>query len=161
MLERLLALEEIRTLKARYWRYVDTKQWQAFAELFTFDATFTDHSADFACSGREGIVADISGSLAAVTSFHSGLQSELEITSPDSARGIWAMQDYLIYPPGARHATSPLPVASVRGYGHYVEEYLRVGGRWLFQKIELYRIRLETTVTSQTGYPPEFDPKLG
>jgi hypothetical protein len=35
--------EEIRVLRAQYWRFVDTKQWPAFGRLFAADATFTDH----------------------------------------------------------------------------------------------------------------------
>ena len=34
----LEALEAIRRLKARYFRYVDTKQWDRFGELFCEDA---------------------------------------------------------------------------------------------------------------------------
>ena len=35
---RLTAIEDIKALKARYCRYVDTKDWVAFRSLFTDDA---------------------------------------------------------------------------------------------------------------------------
>jgi hypothetical protein len=38
LLARLEALEQIRVLKARYCRYVDTKDWSEFARLFTDQA---------------------------------------------------------------------------------------------------------------------------
>jgi len=34
-LERLVAIEEIKTLKARYFRFVDTKQWDDLRACFT------------------------------------------------------------------------------------------------------------------------------
>jgi len=38
-IERLVAIEQITRLKAAYFRYMDTKDWQAFADQFTADAT--------------------------------------------------------------------------------------------------------------------------
>ena len=38
--EKLFSIEEIKKLKARYFRFVDTKQWDALRNLFTPDATF-------------------------------------------------------------------------------------------------------------------------
>ncbi len=35
----LLAIEEIKALKARYFRCMDTKDWDGFAALFTIDAS--------------------------------------------------------------------------------------------------------------------------
>ena len=37
-LERLVAIEEIKQLKARYFRCMDTKDWEGFAEVFAPDA---------------------------------------------------------------------------------------------------------------------------
>ena len=37
--EVLVAQEEIRRLKARYCRFLDTKQWEKWGDLFTPDAT--------------------------------------------------------------------------------------------------------------------------
>jgi hypothetical protein len=37
---RLLAMEEIKQLKARYYRCMDTKDWQGLAKVFAPDATF-------------------------------------------------------------------------------------------------------------------------
>ena len=40
ILERLVALEDIKFLKARYCRFVDLKLWDDFEQLFLLDATF-------------------------------------------------------------------------------------------------------------------------
>jgi len=37
--ERMQAIDEVSKLKARYCRYVDTKQWGKFRALFTDDPT--------------------------------------------------------------------------------------------------------------------------
>jgi hypothetical protein len=150
---RLEAIEDIRRLKARYWRFVDTKQWREFGELFAPDATFTDHSAAFHCDGRDEIRDKIEAALADVFTAHHGHQSEIEIEDLSHARGIWAMEDYLVFPPGAVHPTNPSPTSTVRGYGHYVESYVKLDSQWLFQKSELFRLRLEVSGNSSTAYP--------
>lgn len=155
-LQQLLVREELRTLKARYWRYVDTKRWDAFGALFAPDATFVDHSAAFRCHGQAEIQAKISSVLGDVTTIHSGQLSELELLGDDEARGIWAMQDYLIFPPGTDHPTNPQPTSTLRGWGHYVEHYVRRDGRWLFRSVDLYRLRVEHAGAAKTAYPPDF-----
>lgn len=151
----LIAKDEIRELKARYWRYVDTKQWDSFIELFRPEATFSDHSADFHCADRASIAEAIPTALADVTSVHRGLQYEIEVLAEDRARGIWAMEDYLVYPPGASHPPNPGQTSSVRGYGHYVETYAKSQEGWRFVSIDLYRLRLEVDSYSSTDLPPD------
>ena len=58
---------------------------------------------------------------------------ELELTSPTEARGIWAMEDLILY-------RGPAPVAGFRGYGHYFENYRKVDGAWRIQTIRLERL---------------------
>ena len=82
-IERLEAIEEIRRLKARYWRFVDTKQWERFGELWAPDATFTDHSAAFHCDGAQEVRDKIAAALPDdVVTVHHGHQSEIEIDEP-------------------------------------------------------------------------------
>jgi SnoaL-like domain len=59
--EQLLAIEEIKQLKSRYFRCMDTKDWAGFEAVFAPDAS-VDYtppgadSADWSASGRERIV---------------------------------------------------------------------------------------------------------
>ena len=153
-IERLVAIEEIRRLKARYWRFVDTKQWDAFGKLFARDARFTDHAGGpFHCDGAAEIQSKISAVLEKALTIHQGHQSEIDIEDASNARGIWVMEDYLVFPPGDAHPTNPFPEATVRGYGHYVERYVKIGGEWFFQAVDLYRLRLEVLSPSGTPYP--------
>ena len=41
-IDRLLAFEDLRNLKARYLQYLDSKQWDKYANLFVEDAVITD-----------------------------------------------------------------------------------------------------------------------
>jgi hypothetical protein len=150
---RLAAIEDIKILRARYWRFVDTKDWAGFRQLFTDDATFSDHSADFHCVGGDDIAGKISAVLQPVFSVHHGHQSEILVHGAEHASGIWAMDDYLIFPPGVPHPTNPMPTETIRGYGHYYDEYVKVGGAWRFAKVDLYRLRLEVAGSSSTPYP--------
>ena len=63
---------------------------------------------------------------------------EIEITSPTTAKGIWAMEDVLRWPEGA-------PMKTLQGYGHYHETYERVDGRWLIKSLRLSRLRVDVT----------------
>lgn len=58
---------------------------------------------------------------------------EIDVTSPTTAKGIWALQDLLIW----------LGVVRVIGYGHYHETYSIVDGRWLISSTELTRVYLD------------------
>jgi hypothetical protein len=41
-IDRLLAFEDLRNLKARYLQYLDSKQWDKYASLFVEDGVFSD-----------------------------------------------------------------------------------------------------------------------
>jgi methylmalonyl-CoA epimerase len=140
--ERLLAIEEIKTLKGRYFRYVDTKQWDRWGELFVEDCTFHDLAGDFRCQGRRDLVANVADALDGVVSVHHGHTPEIEIVDAGHASGIWAMADYLQYPPGKSFQSQDTSVR-VFGYGHYIERYVRVEGLWRFQEVIISRLHLE------------------
>ncbi|HZP27656.1 MAG TPA: nuclear transport factor 2 family protein [Acidimicrobiia bacterium] len=144
-LTRLAAIEEIKQLKARYFRTMDTKDWDGFAAVFAPDAVM-DMSGEMRDGTTEGegitrgnteIAAFVRGAVHPVETVHHGHMPEIEITSPTTARGIWAMEDMLRWPAGS-------PIRSMHGYGHYHETYEKVGGRWLIKTITLTRLRVDT-----------------
>jgi hypothetical protein len=153
---RLIAIEDIRRLKAQYWRFVDTKQWAAFGRLFAPDAHFLDHATGFECDGAAEIESKIAAVLHPAMSVHHGHHSEIDVDDESHARGIWAMYDYLRFPAGEVTPENPYAGASVHGYGHYVEQYVKLDGRWLFQTVDLYRLHLEALTPTHTPYPALF-----
>jgi uncharacterized protein (TIGR02246 family) len=133
--ETLVELEALRLLKARYFRCVDTKAWTEYAELFEPDVTVAlpNDGDGYAWSDRETFIANTAQSLEGVVTVHHGHMPELELTSPTTAKGIWAMQDILKYPDGRR----------MYGYGHYTESYVKKDGRWRIATLKLTRLSLE------------------
>jgi hypothetical protein len=126
-------------LKARYFRHLDTKDWDGLASLFTDDATM-DVSED---SGRviEGpadFVTGVAQALEGAETVHHGHMPEIEVTSPTEAHGVWAMEDRIRWPRGAE-------VGTLHGWGHYHETYRRVDGEWRIATLRLTRLRRDLT----------------
>lgn len=144
-------LSEIHRLKARYCRYLDTKQWEALGTLFTADARFEGFGSALTGADRQGFVTGVSTRLADAVSVHHCHMPEIEFTGPDEARGIWAMEDYVDFPPGRDVLEAP-GQRGYRGYGHYEEAYRREGEAWRFSLLRLTRIRIDPI--SQAAPPP-------
>ncbi|MFI6423945.1 nuclear transport factor 2 family protein [Promicromonospora sp. NPDC050880] len=134
-LDALEAVEEIKKLKARYFRFVDEKQHDELAALFTPDATLVTDGITWG-SPREfaDTIRDLTGDAPSV---HHGHMPEIEILGEDSASGIWAMEDLLTFPVG------PEAPEGHNGYGQYRETYRRVDGRWLIDSVLLTRLRMD------------------
>lgn len=145
-IEKLLAIEEIKQLKARYFRCLDTKAFDVlhtvFADQSTFDfrealrdpiagtpPPFEEHAP---VSGREAIVTYIAGALQSAVSVHHGHTPEIELTSDITARGIWAMEDVV------KNGTF-----SFRGWGHYRETYVLTDQGWRIATSQLTRLRVD------------------
>ena len=140
---KLLAIEEIKALKARYFRCMDTKDWKGLEDVFTKDATmdFRDSTGDrheeMLMTGAAAYVAYLSPILQPLSTVHHGHTPEINVISPIEAKGIWAMEDKLWAPEGA------MPWKFLHGYGHYHEIYDKNSGRWLIKSIRLSRLRVD------------------
>jgi uncharacterized protein (TIGR02246 family) len=141
--EQLLAIEEIKQLKARYFRCMDTKDWAGFEAVFAPDAS-VDYtppgadSADWSASGRERIVEFVRRIVEPAITVHHGHMPEVEVTSPTTARAIFAMEDLIWWPEGSRRRT-------LHGWGHYHESYIKMDGKWLIKTLRLTRLRVDQT----------------
>jgi SnoaL-like domain len=134
---RLVDIEEIKQLKARYFRLVDAKDWDAWGCVFAIDAVLEIPEGDLVHRGRDEIVANVSTVMADLRTVHHGHMPEIELTGPDSARGVWAMFDYVEWPAQDDRCVG------LRGYGHYVEEYVREDGEWRIARSRLDRLRVD------------------
>ena len=134
----LMSLEQIKQLKARYFRFVDTQQWDALKEVFSEDAHLRwGPEDDQVFKGRERIISSLAANLAGATTTHHGHMPEIELIDEDHARGIWAMNDVVDHPDYL-----------LIGVGHYHEEYVRSDGRWQIHRLKLTRLREERTPKS-------------
>jgi uncharacterized protein (TIGR02246 family) len=138
LLRRLLDVEDIKRLKARYFRTLDHKDWDGFGDVFACDAVLEVPEAALVANGRAAIVAAVSGPLTGSRTVHHGHMPEIELTGPDTAKGTWAMFDYVEWAP----AESGQRVG-LQGYGHYLEEYVREDGAWRIARLHLARLRVD------------------
>jgi SnoaL-like domain len=141
-LNQLLAIEEIRAVKARYCRLLDCKDWPGFAALFTEDAVMDVHedTGNPPITGIESIVAQVRFAVDDAATSHQVHTPEITLEGPDEAHGVWAMQDRVVWQAGK----SPIPaVASITGYGQYHEAYRREGGVWKIAALRLSRFHLD------------------
>lgn len=142
MQKRLALAETIRTLKARYCRYVDTHQWADLAALFARKPTIRFVGVDGVLLAQfdavDEFVAVTKAYLSGVKSIHQVHNDEIEIVSENEISAVWSMEDYLIFPEG----TDGRP-ASMHGYGHYHETWRLEDGQWRLAHLELRRTILE------------------
>jgi len=144
-LDKLVAIEEIRQLKARYFRCVDTKDWDCWRAVFAPD--FTIRNSPGKVRGPEGMVQLVqeNGLFDRVKSVHHGHMPEIEILSPTTARGIWAADFMHYYPLGEPFKTTGKEqVALGKGehvYAYYHDVYVKLNGRWRIQSMEMKQLR--------------------
>lgn len=154
-MEKLLAIEEIKRVKASYWYYMDIKDWEALATVFTTDA-IVDFRAERDLNpgepidllppveealanndvatyrGREPIARWYGELLQTWTTVHHGHAPIITITGEREAKGIWPLFDYIS--DGVR---------TMRGYGHYHEIYRVEDGQWRIAYLALTRLHKE------------------
>lgn len=135
--QELVDIEAIKQLKARYFRLMDLKQWDEWGLVFATDCVMEVPEADMVNRGRQEIVATVSRALVSARTCHHGHMPEIEVTGDGTARGVWAMFDYVEWDEqdGAR--------VELQGYGHYREEYEREDGEWRIARIRLERLRID------------------
>jgi hypothetical protein len=140
-LERLAAIESIKVVKAKYFRFVDTQDWDALRSIFTPDATLDFPEAGTGVIGIDQSLALFKQALQGAVSVHFGHMPEIEIESEQFARAVWPMDDRIYWSP--EHA-SILGYTQLRGFGHYHETYEHRGGEWKIKTMRLTRLRLVT-----------------
>ena len=100
-------LEAIRQLKSRYFRLMDTQQFDQWHTCFTDDVfaryegvprAAADLPLDIEIQGCEALVDGVRSLMTGAQSIHQGYMPELTLTSDTSATGIWSMYDYVMLP---------------------------------------------------------------
>jgi hypothetical protein len=138
------AFDQVRQAKARYCRYLDTKQWDAFAGMFIPmpDITMYDEGGTLivAYSAREAFIDAARDYLEGARSIHQVHNDELTQLSDREIGAIWSMEDYILFPEGANGRPS-----RHHGYGHYHETWVLTAEGWRIAALELRRTILEIT----------------
>lgn len=134
VVRRLAAIEDIKQLKARYFRAVDLRDWELFASLFTEDLKIDFEESTSHPMTREQFVDSARRHFEGAVSVHHGHSPEIEIIDEQNARGVWPMFDLVETPTESRYE-------SHTGYGHYIEEYRKVDSCWKIARTKLTRIK--------------------
>ena len=127
-------IEAIKRLKARYFRMMDTKDWDGFAAVFCDDVEVDVRDDGAGVSrGAERFVAGVKAAIGDALTVHHGHTPEITLTSSTTATGIWAMEDRVWWPPGR-------PLSAVHGFGHYHETYEKTADGWRIKSMTLRRL---------------------
>jgi len=136
-------LEALRQLKARYCRFLDTKDVESWRGVFTTDVVV---NLDMAVSvggadpmtappveGVDNFVPMVMASLENAATMHHCHTPEITLTSATTATGIWALEDWLVFADGRE----------LHGAGHYHETYEKQDGSWRIKSLHLTRTVLK------------------
>ena len=139
----LQEIEAIKRLKYRYCRTLDQKLWDELAQCLTEDCRSAYGDGHFAFDGRAAIMTFLRDALGPTSriSSHRVHQPEIELTSPTTATGVWALDDVVI------ETEAKL---TIRGAAFYHDEYVKVGGEWKIAKTGYTRIYEETESRTDT-----------
>jgi hypothetical protein len=130
-------IEAIKIVMARYFRYMDTKQWEELRNLFMPDVTMSapdDVPGKAPTIGADHLSEVIRTVLNGAVSIHRGFMPEVQLIDVAFAKAVWAMEDVVSYPDDTSRNFS--------GSGHYLAEYRRISDGWKIQSLILRRLRL-------------------
>jgi len=139
-IQRLADIEAIRKLKAECIRLVDSQQWKEWGELLSEDCEFELDGG--ASSGRDTVVAKVSGALANAKTVHRVHEPEVIMTGADSASARWPMSDFVRGTFGGKRLT-------INGHGYYHEDYVRTADGWRVKRSQLIRQFVEMVPTAE------------
>lgn len=134
-----IAIEET---KARYCRFLDTKDWSGFGSVFSEDVfQDTRDSGGGELRGRDKVVEMVRNSVGDAQTVHQVHSPEIAFVDDDTADVIWAMQDRIVWPP---EKAREIGWQGLTGWGHYHERYVREpDGAWRIAVQHLTRLGMD------------------
>lgn len=148
-LQRLIEIEAIKDLKARYFRGVDMREENTLRDVFCEDVQL-DYSR--ACidpqtgvnhipgagstTGSDVGIAMIIETQKGMVSVHHASIPEIRILDESNAEAIWPMVDRLQFPAGSA-------IRELIGYGYYYDSYKKIDGEWRIQTLRVERLRID------------------
>ena len=133
-LQQLSDIEEIRLMKHRYFRGIDTADAALLSDMFTDDVTVDYRGGNYRVNlkGRENMMTFLANSFHSdAVAMHHGHMPEITITGEDTADGLWYLEDIFLNLAGKTHTI---------GSAIYQDKYRRVGGKWKIERTEYDRV---------------------
>lgn len=139
-IERLLAIEEIKALKGKYCRCVDTKDWDLWRTCFVPEIVIEtfDFETKFRSEGIEILIENCDKLLRGAKTVHQVHNPEISILSDAEATGIWALHDVLKWA-----EPNMFGLTSMIGYGNYTEKYRKTPDGWRITESIITRYYIE------------------
>lgn len=121
--EELVQIEEIKSLKYRYMRYLDQKRFDEMRSVFTADATARYSGGRYSFDGVSEIIDFLKESMSSeeLLSSHRCSHPEITLLGDGKASGIWAFDDTVVMTDFG---------ISLRGAGFYSDEYVLTEDGW-------------------------------
>jgi hypothetical protein len=132
-------------LKARYFYYIDTRQFDRLPSLFTEDARLEGFAFDDTQIGVDQFVTSVKQFVDGRHSQHHAFMPMLRAVSDTVVRARWSMRDLVTWEPGEksyRNVSHP-DLSGFVGYGYYEDEYRLTGGAFKIQFLRIARVRIE------------------
>ena len=133
-LQALSDFEDIRTLKHRYFRGIDTADMPLLERLFTADIVVDYRGGGYRVrvQGRDDMLLFLANSFhSGAVAMHHGHMPEIRLTGPDTAEGIWYLEDVFINLESRSHTV---------GTAIYRDSYRREDGQWKIARTEYDRV---------------------
>jgi bile-acid 7alpha-dehydratase len=126
-------IEAIKRLKYKYFRCLDTKALDELAECFIEDVITSYSDGQYSLQGIYAIMKFIKRGLARYDFFglHHGQHPEIELTGDATARGTWALYNYMIN-------TEKDRCMLIGAFYH--DEYVKINGEWKIKSTGYRRI---------------------
>ena len=139
-IEKLLAIEEIKSLKGRYCRAVDTKDWELWRTCFVPEIVIEtfDFDTKFRSEGFDALIENCKKLLAGSRTVHQVHNPEITVLSDTEAKGIWALHDVLKW-----SKPNMFGLVSMIGYGNYNEKYRKTKDGWRIVESIITRYYME------------------
>lgn len=132
--QQLSDLEDIRTLKHRYFRGIDTADLALLGTLFTEDLTVDYRGGTYRVrlAGRDNMLEFLANSFhSGAVAMHHGHMPEITLTGENDAEGLWYLEDIFIDVEQGSHTI---------GSAIYRDVYRREDGVWKIARTEYDRV---------------------
>ncbi|HEX8446933.1 MAG TPA: nuclear transport factor 2 family protein [Sphingomonas sp.] len=145
--QRLLAIEAIKQLKARHFRCMDSRDWAGLRAVFCDDAVFDARgalsldgargagwNADWVYRGGAAITDFVRDTAGPWRTVHHGHGHEIALLSATDARGVIAVEDQIWAPDSG--------ASYLHGCGYYHEDYRMGSDGWRILTSRLTRLHI-------------------
>lgn len=133
-IQQLSDLEDIRSLKHRYFRGIDTADLTLLSTLFTTDIGVDYRGGTYRVrlEGQDNMIEFLANSFHSdAVAMHHGHMPEITLTGENMAEGIWYLEDIFIHLESRTHTI---------GSAIYRDQYRREDGVWKIARTEYDRV---------------------